>query len=153
MSTALELVYQYRQLAGKCESRGLSMEEIDMMNTIEALFRARAARQHEQPRRFARERVDLVATLRARGHEDRVTIADLNPNGMVCRRAPYLEPEDTVEIVIDDAECGLSYRFKARVTWHRDEADDYTAGLELLGVPLLIRYNAEGKPEAIADAA
>jgi len=154
MSTALELVYQYRQLAGKCDTCGLDMEEIDLMTTIEALFKDRG--RGDMPRRFARESVDLAASLRGRGHVDEVRIDNLAPGGLVCQHAPYYEEDDTVEIVIEDQECSLSYRFKAKVTWVREEpaSDDYTLGVRFIGQPVLLRY-APGPDtdEEVANAA
>jgi hypothetical protein len=139
MSTALDLVYQYRLLAGKCETSGLTMDQIDLLNAIEALFRLDAPAESAQPGGLASERVDLAASLRARGHDDRVTISNLAPSGVVCRNVPYLEVGDTVELIVDDIECSLSYRFKGRVSWVRDD-DDSSVGIELLGVPLLLRF-------------
>jgi hypothetical protein len=151
MTTALELVYRYRQLAGKCDVCGLSMEEIDLMNTIESLFAERGS----QPRKFTREDVDLPATLRGRGNADPVRIENLAPGGLVCQRAPYLDEDEIVEVVIDDAECGLSYRFKARVTWIREDhtSDDYTMGLQFLGQPVLLRFSQARADDAVANAA
>jgi len=143
MSTALELVYQYRQLAGKRDTCGLTMDDIDLMTTIESLFRSAGA---ATTRRFDREPVDLVAVLRARGCQDPIHIGDLAPGGLVCTGAPYVEPGDVVEIVIDDAECSVSYRFKAKVTRLEDEPDgDFTLGLAFVGAPLLLRYSPSGR--------
>jgi len=153
MSTALDLVYQYRQLAGKCETRGLSMEEIVLMQTIEAFF----AKNESEPtlRRFAREPVELTAVLRARGHRDSVRIDNLAPGGLVALHAPYFEDGDVVEVVVDDAECSLSYRFKAVVTWLHDEPEgDFTLGLCFVGTPLLLRYSTgAAQPAQVVDAA
>ncbi|RMH42264.1 MAG: hypothetical protein D6689_08735 [Deltaproteobacteria bacterium] len=154
MTTALELVYRYRQLAGKCDTCGLTMDEIDLMTTIESLFRGGGA----DGRRFSREPVSLTATLRGRGHSDVVTVDNLAPGGLVCQRAPYYATDDTVDVVIDDDECGLSYRFKARVTWVRADADtdDYVVGLAFVGAPVLLRYapaRAAANRVGMADAA
>jgi hypothetical protein len=150
MSTALDLVYQYRQLAGKCEISGLSMDEIDLMNTIESLFRETA----HHARQFAREQVSLTARVRGRGHVDTVRVNELAPGGVTCQRAPYLERDELVEVVIDDVECALSYRFKARVTWIEadKDGDDYTMGLQFVGQPVLLRYTV-GKVPVVANAA
>ncbi|RMH41786.1 MAG: hypothetical protein D6689_10060, partial [Deltaproteobacteria bacterium] len=66
--------------------------------------------------------------------------------------------DDTVDVVIDDDECGLSYRFKARVTWVRADAatDDYVVGLAFVGAPVLLRYapaRAAASRAGMADAA
>ncbi len=152
MSTALDLVYQYRQLAGKCELNGLSMDEIHSMNAIEALFSTRG--QDNPHRRFARERVSLAATLRARGHCDPVVIDNLAPGGLVCVRAPYFRDGETVEVVIDDAECRLSYRFKAEVAWLADDDQgDCIVGLRFVGTPVLLRFGANGQVPGVARAA
>ncbi len=144
MSTALELVYQYRHLLGKCEvGTGLTMEEIEALQTIEAVFAADRSADTDlwQTRRsFSRWEVDLRAELRGNRLADEVRIVDLNPSGMVVRSAPYAERGQTVEIVIDDSELSLSYRFKAVVSWLRDDTDDdFSLGLELVGTPVLVR--------------
>jgi hypothetical protein len=151
VSTALELVFQYRQLAGKCEAVGLTMDEIEMLQTVEALFadhdRAAGGRQ------FSREPVNVSARLRARGRIDQVKIQDLAPGGLVCDDAPYLDKDETVEIVVSDEELSLSYRFKAKVSWRRDQPDgDYRVGLRFIGTPLVLRY-ASAAAKSVANAA
>lgn len=143
MSTALELVYQYRHLLGKRElGAGLSIDEIDALYTIEALFVGdhggldvwRCTRQH------AREKVDIHARLRIGDCDDPVRIVDIAPGGMVCRSTPFVDDGATVELVVDDDDLGLSYRFKAIVVWLSDDVnDDFMLGLELTGTPLLLR--------------
>src|SRR5687767_5067724 len=45
MSTALELLYEYRHLMGKCRSSaGLDMDEIQTLDAIEALFEGDGSR-------------------------------------------------------------------------------------------------------------
>ncbi len=151
MSTALELVYRYRQLAGKCDVCGLSMEEILLMDTIESLFREGG----QHARKFARERVNIDATLRGRRHTDAITISDLAPGGLECIRAPYYEKGDEVEIVIADDECDLSYRFKAVVTWLREQhdSDDYRLGMKFVGAPVLLSYTSSRDEAVAAEAA
>jgi hypothetical protein len=151
MSTALELVYRYRQLAGKCDVCGLSMDEILLMDTIESLFREGG----QHARKFARERVAIDATLRGRKHTDTIRINDLAPGGLECIRAPYYEAGDEVEVVIKDEECSLSYRFKAVVTWMREEndSDDYRMGLKFVGAPVLLSYAPSRDEAAVAEAA
>ena len=151
MSTALELVYRYRQLAGKCDVCGLSMDEILLMDTIESLFREGG----QHLRKFARERVDIDATLRGRKHVDRIKISDLAPGGMECVRAPYYETGDEVEVVIADEECSLSYRFKAVVTWLREEhdTDDFRLGMKFVGAPVLLSYSSSRDEAVEAEAA
>jgi len=132
MSNALELVYQYRHLLGKCEAgTGLSMEEIDALQTIESVFA-----------KYGHPKVDLAAELRGNRLADDVRIVDLRSHCMVVRGAPYAEKGQTVEIVVRDHELSLSYRFKAVVAWLRDDAnDDFYLGLELVGTPVLVRHH------------
>ncbi len=152
MSTALELVYQYRQLAGKCEQSGLSMEEIHVMNAIESIFADRSSAKAK--RQFGREPVSLTATLRGRKGADAVSIDNLAPGGLVCVRAPYFDEGETVEVVIDDAQCNLSYRFKAIVTWLDDDVEgDYILGLQFVGTPVLLRFGPNGQMIEVAHAA
>ncbi len=144
MRTALELVYQYRHLLGKSElGTGLSIDEIDALYTIEALFVGdhggldvwRCTRQ------FAREKVDISARLRSADCDDPVRIVDIAPGGMVCRATPFVDENSTIELIVDDDELGLTYRFKAIVVWLRDDVDDdFMLGIELVGTPLLLRH-------------
>jgi hypothetical protein len=142
--SSLELVYQYRLLLGKCSSgAGLTYDEIDELTALEAAFAASDDDQRAaEGRRFRRERVDLSAVLRGGKLHDAVTVAELAPGGLVCRSAPWAETGDAVEIVIEDESRSLSYRFKARVSWLREEheGDDYVLGLEFVGIPVLVRY-------------
>jgi hypothetical protein len=155
VSTALELVYQYRQLAGKREFRGLTMDDIDVMNTIEWLFGhgLDCSAGLFAEREFARAPVNLVATLRSRGLEDQVLISDMGPGGLVCRRGPHVPPNETIEVVIDDKECALSYRFKAQVVWMSYEAGgDCTLGMRFIGQPLLLRFFAAPRRHTVHKA-
>jgi hypothetical protein len=153
--TALDLVYQYRTLLGKCEAGvGLDMDEVVELTALEAAFAAETA----GPRR---ERTDLTCILRGAGHgdlNDCVRVGELAPGGLICRQAPYVDEGTVVEVVIDDADASLSYRFKARVTWLREDVgDDFALGLAFLGSPLLIHYgptdHAEDAVDRIAAAA
>jgi hypothetical protein len=142
--TALDRVYRYRVLLGQCSSgAGLTLDEIEELTTLEASFAAgdddlRAA----EGRRFRREQVELSAVLRGGKLNDTVTVSELAPGGLVCRSAPWAAAGDAVELVIEIPSASLSYRFKARVAWLREErdGDDYVLGLELVGVPLRVRY-------------
>jgi hypothetical protein len=174
--TALDLVYQYRQLVGKCESgAGLDFDEIEALGTIEALFAVdltatgRPAEVAKAPvvrpvrrdatviegedevaasrddaarcrRQFCREQVDLRGRLRGNRANDPVHIVNLGPGGLVCRNAPYVEEGEHVEIIIDDVELSLSYRFKAEVTWLNDDDDDFALGLRFVGIPVLVHH-------------
>ena len=140
----LDLVYQYRLLLGKCESgAGLDFDEIEALSAIEALFTDSGDDDEwRDRRRFSRETVSLPAVVRGPRLNDPVRVVDLAPGGLVCRSAPYVEEGDLVEVVIDDEELGLSYRFKASVSWLRDdEDDDYAVGLRFVGTPVLIHRN------------
>lgn len=155
MSTVLELVYQYRFLRGKCEAgRGLTIDEIQSLDTLEALF----AGQRDPDeilgcrREHAREPVDLAAQLRNRRLADKVRVVDLGPGGMVCVGAPEVADGTALEVIIDDREVGLSYRFRARVAWHREDGDDAVLGLELIGTPLLVRFRSASEDGEQVDA-
>jgi hypothetical protein len=138
--SALDLVYQYRQLLGKCASgAGLSFDEIETLSALEAAFLEDRG-PHLDGRRFRRETVSLPAVVRGGKLHDAVTVADIGPGGMVCSSAPYADEGTAVEIVIDDVELGLTYRFKARVQWLREDGDDYTLGFEWTGTPVLLRH-------------
>jgi hypothetical protein len=159
MSTALELIYQYRQLSGKCESgAGLEVEEIEVLIAIEALFDRRAggsgARAADSlwpcQREFVREQVDLRAMLRSHRLADPVRVCALGPGGLVCRSAPQVEDGESVEIVIDDRELSLSYRFKGVVSWSRDDDEGAVLGIRFVGTPLLVRY---GPPPSVSEDA
>jgi hypothetical protein len=152
MST-LEHIYQYRLLIGKSASgAGLSIDEIDLLTELEALFAAgdedlRA----REGRRFSRRAVDLTAVLRGGKLNDTVTVSELAPGGVVCRSAPYAEPGDAVELVLEDELACRSYRFKAKVLWLREEheGDDFVIGLELVGTPVMIHYGSKQSQEPL----
>lgn len=144
MTATLDLVYRYRMLMGKCDAgQGLGFDEIDEVITLESMFTVDRAADTDLwacRRAFARDQVELSATLRNKKLGDTVRVVDLGPGGMVCRAVPYVEKGDRVEILFDDAELGVSYRFGAVVAWVDEDGDDYTCGLELRGTPLLLRY-------------
>ncbi|MBP8807763.1 MAG: PilZ domain-containing protein [Kofleriaceae bacterium] len=138
--SALDRVYQYRLLLGKSASgAGLSFDEIEALTALEAAF-AETAAPSVDGRRFRREAVTLPALVRGGKLNDAVTVADIGPGGMVCGAAPYAEVGDAVEIVIDDVELALTYRFKARVQWRREDGDDYALGFAWTGTPVLLRH-------------
>lgn len=151
--SALEHIYQYRLLIGKSASgAGLTIDEIDQLVALEALFAAGEEDQRARDgRRFRRQAVDLTAVLRGGKLHDSVTVSELAPGGLVCRSAPYAEPGDAVEIVIEDELACHSYRFKARVLWLREEheGDDYVVGLELVGIPVMIHYGQKQTHEPL----
>lgn len=146
MST-LEHIYQYRLLIGKSVSgAGLSIDEIVLLVELEALFAASDEDQRaSEGRRFSRRPVDLTGVLRGGKLNDTVTVSELAPGGVVCRSAPYAEPGDAVELVMEDELACRSYRFKAKVLWLREEheGDDFVIGLELVGTPVMIHYGSK----------
>jgi len=151
MSTSLHLVYQYRQLAVKCERRGLNMAEVELLETIEALFSKRAP---DGRRHSTREEVSMVAELRMGGRRDRVAIENVSLGGMVCHQARGADVGDTVEVVIDDDELCLSYRFKADVCWSQGgegDDEDRSLGLRFCGSPLLLRHAPPDEGRALSD--
>lgn len=137
---ALDDVYQYRLLLGKCASgAGLSFDEIDLLTVLEAAFAGDGSAAADE-RKFRRESVSLPAMVRGGKLHDAVRVADIGPGGMVCERAPYAELGDAVEVIIDDVELSLTYRFKARVQWLREDGDDYVLGFAWTGTPVLLRH-------------
>lgn len=141
----LDLVYAYRVLLGKCASGvGLTVDEIDRLTRLEALFAAgEDDRRASDGRRFRREPVALTAVLRGGELHDAVTIAELTLGGVVCVGAPYVEVGALVDLAITDADAHRSYRFKGRVRWVGDDVDDdYRLGVELIGAPVMLRYSA-----------
>jgi hypothetical protein len=142
--TALDHVYRYRTLLGKCEAGiGLSLDEIEALVELESAFASNGdgPRASKDGRRFGRAGVELTGLLRGPGLNDRVAIRELSAGGLVLRQAPYVEEDQIVELVIDDPAEALSYRFKARVSWLREDVgDDFKLGLAFVGVPLLIHY-------------
>jgi hypothetical protein len=92
-------------------------------------------------RKWKRVPVDMIAMVRGGDLNDRVKVAELAPGGLVVRQAPYVDEGMQIEIVIDDSDYARSYRFKARVSWLREDVgDDFALGLELVGMPVLIHY-------------
>jgi hypothetical protein len=140
--SAVEHVYQYRLLIGKGASgAGLTIDEIEQLVDLEAQFAATGSRQ----------RVDITGVLRGGKLNDTVTVSELAPGGVVCRSAPYAEPGDAVELVIEDDDTCCSYRFKATVLWLREEheGDDFVVGLELVGTPVMIHYGQRQTTEPL----
>lgn len=146
MSTALELVYEYRHLMGKCRAgAGLSMEEVEAVEVIEGLFAGGAAP-------FERAGPPLAATVRSGRHRlcDRVELLSADLDQVAVELAAFVEPGLGVELSIEDSELRLSYRFKCRVL---SVDEDLSSGrqrvvLELLGAPLLVRRG----PRSVRDA-
>jgi hypothetical protein len=132
-------VFQYRTLQGKCDlGLGLDWDEIEQLTLIETMFAL--ATPDRGGRRFRRERVQIVGTMRGDRINDRIDIVELAPGGMVIRNAPFVSRGEQVEIVIDDGDT--SYRFRAEGVWQRDDGDDYRVGLAFRGMPVCVRRTA-----------
>jgi hypothetical protein len=147
--TALELVYEYRHLMGKCQSAfglGLTMDEALTLDGIHALFAADGAVGRDPTS-------SLSATLRARSGKmcDEVRLAGVLLDRLELAGCPWIERGSMVEVVIEDAELRLSYRFKARVVSAREERGGAALGIELLGVPVLVRRGPAGVAPARAQ--
>jgi hypothetical protein len=152
MGTTVELVYQYRQLVGRCDAgTGLDFDEIDTLTTVEHLLEAQPS-VGANDWRTADLRDAIPAVLRGARLNDDVDVTHLGPSGCICRNAPYAAEGVTVELLIADSEDTVSYRFKAQVIWLEDDGDDYALGLEFVGVPLQVRYStARELREALAS--
>src|SRR5262245_48117403 len=122
MSTALELVYEYRHLMGKCGSgAGLSMDEIEAVEAIEGLF---AVSPSPVAGPGAGPAGNLRASLRsgARRQSDDVELVAAHLDRLEVLTATFLEVGAPAEVTVEDQELRLSYRFKCRVRSF-DEAD------------------------------
>jgi hypothetical protein len=132
--SAIETIFQYRTLIGKCElGIGLDWDEIQQITDIESelvLDRGRSGR------RYKRETVELSGIVRGDRINDRVAITELGPGGLVCRRSPFIARGEVVELVLDLED--RSYRFRAIGKWLRDDGDDYQIGLAFIGVPICL---------------
>ena len=133
-SAAIETIFQYRTLIGKCElGVGLDWDEIQRITDIESelvLDRGRSGR------RYKRQNVELSGIVRGDRINDRVTITELGPGGLVCRRSPFIARGEVVEVVLNLEDC--SYRFRAIGKWLKDDGDDYQIGLAFIGVPICL---------------
>jgi hypothetical protein len=131
---AIETIFQYRTLIGKCElGVGLDWDEIQQITDIESelvLDRGRSGR------RYKRQTVELSGIVRGDRINDRVTITELGPGGLVCRRSPFIARGEVIELVLDLED--RSYRFRAIGKWLKDDGDDYQIGLAFIGVPICL---------------
>lgn len=147
--SALALVFQYRTLQNKCEvGLGLSLDEIDLLAEIEGLFTPGWDDAGSDGRRHRRETVTTRAILRGRRLNEQVTVTELAPGGLVCADAPEASIGEVVELVFDDHLVGVTYRFKAQVSWVRPDPDAAEArmGLAFVGAPVCIHWGAEVTP-------
>jgi hypothetical protein len=152
MGTTVALVYQYRQLTGRCDAgNGLDFDEIDTLTTVESMLTVQPPigagdwRTMDTSETFA-------AVLRGPRMNDDVDIVNLGPEGCVCRNAPYADEGVTVELLIADSGASVSYRFKAQVTWLDDDGDDFAIGLAFVGVPLQVRYATSREMTAVSPS-
>lgn len=159
MNATLDLVYRYRTLMGKCDAgMGLGVEEIEEVITLESMFRAERDADNDLwagRRAFSRNKVDLSATLRNRRLSETVGVVDLGPGGMVCRKVPFMEIGERIEVVFDNAELGVSYRFRAIVAWAKADGSVFTTGLELAGAPVMVRFGPSSarRADTVVDEA
>jgi len=134
MTTALELLYEYRHLMGKCRSgAGLDMDEIQAVDAIEALFADDAKSDRAQPG-------GLTTVVRGAKLCDEVKLESILLDRLVVAGCPCVDSSSAIEIIIEDAELLLSYRFRGQVAWTRDDGKGrLSVGIELVGVPVLVR--------------
>jgi hypothetical protein len=126
------MLLEYRTLTGKCDlGCGLELHEIDEVDRIEHVF---APPQGDGRRRFRRQSTGMSAILRGDQINDRVSIIEMAPGGLVCERAPYIARGEHVEIVISLGDH--SYRFRGKGVWLVDAGDDYRVGLQFVGMPV-----------------
>src|SRR5262249_54417775 len=135
---------------GKCEAGvGLDFDEIDELTQIEAEFAPPDDESRGDGRRFRRVAVALDGLVRGGDLNDKVFVSELAPGGLVVRRAPYIDSGMHIEIVCDDPASALSYRFKSRVQWLREDVgDDFALGLALVGTPVKLHYGPPNAPSA-----
>ncbi|HEY8146181.1 MAG TPA: hypothetical protein VIG06_26050 [Kofleriaceae bacterium] len=134
MTTALELLYEYRHLMGKCRSgAGLDMDEIQAVDAIEALFADDAKSDSAQP-------AGLTTVVRGAKLCDEVKLESILLDRLVVGGCPWVDSSAAIEVIIEDAELRLSYRFRGQVAWTRDDSKGrLSVGIELVGAPVLVR--------------
>ena len=111
------------------------MDEIQTMDAIEAVLADDAAGEVAAD-------MPLTTVLHGSGGRstDEVRLSAIRLDVLVLAGCPWMECGAGVEIHIEDAELRLSYRFKARVVWTREEGPEQVEmGLEIVGVPVLVR--------------
>ncbi len=135
MTTALELLYEYRHLMGKCRSgAGLDMDEIQAVDAIEALFADDGARSDST------QSDGLTTVVRGVKLCDEVRLDSILLDRLVVAGCPWVDSAAAIEVIIEDPELMLSYRFRGQVAWTRDDGKGrLTVGIELVGVPVLVR--------------
>lgn len=135
MTTALELLYEYRHLMGKCRSgAGLDMDEIQAVDAIEALFADDAAKSD------AAQPAGLTTVVRGAKLCDEVKLESILLDRLVVGGCPWVDSSAAIEVMIEDPELRLSYRFRGQVAWTRDDGKGrLSVGIELVGAPVLVR--------------
>jgi hypothetical protein len=144
MIALLEQLYEYRRLLGRCGSDdGLEMGEIQQLAALDAQLAASL----DQPRPR-----DVIAVVRGASSDDRVKLVDLCHTTMTIAACPFLDIGAKLDVMIDDEERALSYRFKARVLRFELDGSGNRITLELVGAPLLLRRR-QRTAELVAHAA
>ena len=159
MTTGLNLVFQYRRLLGACEAgAGVSFDDIELIGAVEALFTvpapaSRTLRWRDRPL-LGTQPANLSALLRGKKVNDEVEVIALGPEGLICTRAPYMDEGETFEIVFEDHQQGLSYRFHGKVIWAEETEDgELEVELAFTGTPVLVRYgDGATRPATHGDA-
>lgn len=140
MSELLDFLYRCRLAIAKCEAGGeLDMDEIQLLGAAE--------------QRLSRARVRARALLRGHDLNDWADVHLLGTGGLLCRGCPPAQEGQLLDVVLDDEERRLSYRFKARVTWAAfTEEEGIELQLTFEGAPLLVRKNPLGErvPDVVA---
>lgn len=143
MSDILDFIYRYRLTVAKCEVGGeLDMDEIQLLDAA--------------GERRLRGGIEARALLRGPDLNDWAEVHEIHTSGLLCRGCPPVEEGRLLDLVLDDEERRLSYRFKARVSWAAITEDEgIELGLTFEGAPLLVRKNPLGErvPEVIQEFA
>ncbi len=133
----LENVFHYRTLIGKCElGVGLEWDEIELVTALESQFASAPHDKQHVSRKFRRQAVCMGGVMRGDRIHDRIDIVELGLGGMVVRNAPYIARGEHLELVIDIGE--MSYRFRAKGVWLKEDGDDYKVGLAFVGMPVCL---------------
>jgi hypothetical protein len=144
MSTALELVYEYRHLMGKCRTgAGLTLEEIEAVEAIEGLF-ARESSRFGDGGAGLTDRLSAILRGGRRELWEKVELLAAHLDSLELRVSTFMEVGATIELQVEDDELRLSYRFKGRVASFGDQdgpvpGAGHRVVLELIGLPLLVR--------------
>lgn len=143
----LETVFEYRTLIGKCDlGVGLDWHDIARVQDIEDSFKSN----RRDGRRFKRHAVKLTAIVRGDQINDRVSVVELGPGGLIFVGSPFITRGEEIEIIIDLGED--SYRFRAKGVWLREVGDEFRVGLQFLGMPVrLHKVQISAKTHDVVD--